>query len=92
MQVFRIGGMSVKLIKIPRAPKVYLDVVKLLAIVLVVFNHSGSNGYKMYLDVAQGPVQHLLLFASAFVKIAVPLFFMASGAYHSSVNRVLITV
>lgn len=69
-----------KLIKIPRAPKVYLDVVKLLAIVLVVFNHSGSNGYKMYLDVAQGPVQHLLLFASAFVKIAVPLFFMASGA------------
>lgn len=69
-----------KLFRIPKEPKMYLDAVKLLAIVLVVFNHSGNNGYKMYLDVAQGPVQYLLLFASAFVKIAVPLFFMASGA------------
>ena len=69
-----------KLFRIPKAPKMYLDVVKLLAIVLVVFNHSGNNGYKMYLDVPAEPAHSLLLAFSAFVKIAVPLFFMASGA------------
>lgn len=69
-----------KLFRIPREPKTYLDVLKLLAIVLVVFNHSGTNGFRMYTEVAQQP-QHLLLMCfSAFVKIAVPLFFMASGA------------
>lgn len=66
--------------KIPRAPKVYLDVVKLLAIVMVLFNHSGHSGYLMYLDVAEEPAHSLLLAFSAFIKIAVPLFFMASGA------------
>ena len=69
-----------KLIRIPKTPKSYLDIVKLLAIVLVVFNHSGQNGYMMYVDVQSEPVRSLLMFFSAFVKIAVPLFFMASGA------------
>ena len=69
-----------KLFRIPREPKVYLDVVKLLAIVMVVFNHSGNNGYKMYLDVTAEPAHSLLMALSAFIKIAVPLFFMASGA------------
>lgn len=69
-----------KLFRIPREPKVYLDVVKLLAIVMVVFNHSGNNGYKMYLDVAAEPAHSLMVAVSAFIKIAVPLFFMASGA------------
>ena len=69
-----------KLFRIPGEPKVYLDVVKLLAIVMVVFNHSGGNGYKMYLDVAAEPAHSLMLAFSAFIKIAVPLFFMASGA------------
>lgn len=69
-----------KLFRIPKEPKIYLDVLKLLAIVLVVFNHSGNNGYKMYLDVSAEPAHSLLLAFSALVKIAVPLFFMASGA------------
>ena len=69
-----------KLFRIPKAPKAYLDIVKLLAIVLVVFNHSGRNGYTMYMDVQAEPASTLIMFFSAFVKIAVPLFFMASGA------------
>ena len=69
-----------KLFRIPREPRVYLDVVKILAIVMVVFNHSGSNGYKMYLDVATEPAHSLMLAFSALIKTAVPLFFMASGA------------
>lgn len=69
-----------KLFRIPKSPKAYLDVLKLLAIVLVVFNHTGNSGYKMYLDMAQEPAHSLMLAFSALVKIAVPLFFMASGA------------
>ncbi|MBQ2952870.1 MAG: acyltransferase [Clostridia bacterium] len=69
-----------KLFRIPRSPKVYLDVVKLLAIVMVVFNHTGNSGYKMYLDVSAEPAHTLMLAFSALIKIAVPLFFMASGA------------
>ncbi len=69
-----------KLLRIPKNPKTYLDVIKLLAILLVVFNHSGNTGYKMYLDVEAGPARMMMLTFSALVKIAVPLFFMASGA------------
>lgn len=69
-----------KLFRIPKEPKIYLDVLKLLAIVMVVFNHTGNSGYKMYLDVAAEPANSLLLAVSALIKIAVPLFFMASGA------------
>jgi surface polysaccharide O-acyltransferase-like enzyme len=47
---------------------------------MVVFNHTGNNGYKMYLDVMDQPMHSLILGYSAFIKIAVPLFFMASGA------------
>ncbi|MBE5796915.1 MAG: acyltransferase [Clostridiales bacterium] len=68
------------LFRIPKTKKTYLDVIKLLAIGMVVFNHSGNNGYKMYLDVLEGPAHQLMLCWSAFIKIAVPLFFMASGA------------
>ena len=69
-----------KLIRVPRNPSPYLDVVKLLAIVMVVFNHTGNSGYKMYLDVMDEPIHSLIMGYSAFIKIAVPLFFMASGA------------
>lgn len=69
-----------QLFRYPKEKKTYLDVVKLLAIGMVVFNHSGNNGYKMYLDVLEGSAHHLIMFFSAFIKIAVPLFFMASGA------------
>lgn len=72
--------MRVKLMKVPREPRSYLDVVKLLAIVMVVFNHTGNSGYKMYLDVAAEPAHTLMLAFSALIKTAVPLFFMASGA------------
>lgn len=69
-----------KLIRVPSKPKTYLDVIKLLAILMVVFNHSGSNGYKMYLDVMAAPAHQLLTGFSALIKIAVPLFFMTTGA------------
>lgn len=69
-----------QLIKIPQTKKSHLDVIKLIAIFMVVFNHSGNNGYKMYLDVMDGPAHQLIMAFSSFIKMAVPLFFMASGA------------
>lgn len=63
------------LFRIPKTKKTYLDVIKLLAIGMVVFNHSGNNGYKMYLDVLEGPAHQLMLCWSAFIKIAASLFF-----------------
>lgn len=69
-----------QLIKIPKARKIYLDVVKLMAILMVVFNHSGNNGYKMYLEIMDAPAHQLIMAFSSFIKMAVPLFFMASGA------------
>lgn len=69
-----------KLISIPKRPIAYLDVIKLFAILMVVFNHSGGSGYKLYVEVMNEPVHSMLMAFSALIKIAVPLFFMASGA------------
>ncbi|MBR5109283.1 MAG: acyltransferase family protein [Clostridia bacterium] len=67
-------------IPIPRNPKVYLDVVKIIAIYMVLFNHTGSSGFTMYRKVTELPWHLPLVVLSIFIKIAVPLFFMASGA------------
>lgn len=69
-----------QIIKIPKNKKSYLDVIKLLAIGMVVFNHTGNAGYMRYIDVSAEPIQRLLMCFSAVIKCAVPLFFMTSGA------------
>jgi Uncharacterized protein conserved in bacteria len=66
-------------IPVPGRPKTYLDVLKVLAIFLVLWNHT-SHGFGLYADVLDMPQHLLYLCASIFDKIAVPLFFMASGA------------
>lgn len=58
----------------------HLELLRLLAIYLVLFNHSGDAGFSYY-TIAQTQAGKLLsLFFSLFDKIAVPLFFMISGA------------
>lgn len=54
---------------------IYLDIIKIFAIILVIFNHShwGIYGYNVF-----GTSIHMLLFDLC--KIAVPLFVMVSGA------------
>ena len=68
-----------KYIPVPENPKTYLDVLKVLAIYMVLWNHT-SNGFGLYNTVQDMPQHLLYLCASLFDKIAVPLFFMASGA------------
>ena len=64
---------------VPKAPKTYLDFLKVLAIFLVLWNHT-STGFDLYNRVPEMPQHMLYLCFSIFDKIAVPLFFMASGA------------
>lgn len=66
-------------VPVPKSPKTYLDVLKVLAIYLVLWNHT-TTGFDLYNRVLDMP-QHLLYLCTSIVdKIAVPLFFMASGA------------
>lgn len=58
----------------------YLDALRIIAIMCVIFNHSGANGYFLYTTTNRLPVQLISIFISSFCKIGVLLFFMISGA------------
>ena len=59
---------------------VYLDLLRIIAIILVLFNHTGDNGFT-YFSIARASFFYpVSLFISLLDKIAVPLFFMISGA------------
>ena len=66
-------------IPVPAKPKTYLDVLKVLAIFLVLWNHTVS-GFELYNRVLDMPQHFFYTCFSIFDKIAVPLFFMCSGA------------
>lgn len=60
--------------------KTYLDVLRIIAIVLVVFNHTNENGFSYYAQARNSVFFPGYLLISQIDKIAVPLFFMISGA------------
>lgn len=72
-------GFVTRYVPVPRSPKTYLDVLKVLAIYMVLWNHT-TTGFDLYNRVLEMPQHMLYLCASIVDKIAVPLFFMASGA------------
>ena len=60
--------------------KLHLDILKVLAIFFVMFNHTGTEGFFLF-SKSQGSLWYgVYLFISIITKIAVPLFFMISGA------------
>lgn len=59
---------------------IHLDLLRLLAIYLVIFNHTGDRGFTLFIGKMDSPISLLYMIASVFCKIAVPLFFMISGA------------
>lgn len=60
--------------------KIYIDILKIIAIFLVLFNHTGNAGFTLFLISKQSNFYWIYMFNSVFVKIAVPIFFMCSGA------------
>lgn len=60
--------------------KIYLDVLRILAIFLVLFTHTGLNGNKLYTITPKGILQILYTMFDCFRTINNPLLFMISGA------------
>lgn len=60
--------------------KAHVDVIKILAILLVIFNHTGNDGFLAYQRQGNLFFQIVQMFFTSFCKIAVPLYFMCSGA------------
>lgn len=61
--------------------EVYLEILRIIAICFVIFNHTGLNGYWLFTQRTSGTLSfYIYLFLSLFCKFAVPLFMAISGA------------
>lgn len=60
--------------------KYHIDMIKIFAIFMVVFNHSGDMGFLAYETSEHVWVQMLQMIPAIVCKTAVPLFYMCSGA------------
>ena len=59
----------------------HLDLIKILAIFLVIFNHTSDLGFSLFAAYPRGSARYVLyLVPSVFCKVAIFLFFMVSGA------------
>lgn len=59
----------------------YLELLRVLAIFFVIFNHTGENGFFLFAHYKSTEIQYwLYLGISVFCKFSVPMFFMISGA------------
>lgn len=65
--------------EIGKGRKIHLEVLRILAIMLVLFHHSSSRGFILFLY-EDGFAGALYLFLSILCEVAVPIFFMISGA------------
>lgn len=59
---------------------IHIEFMRIIAIYLVLFNHTGKRGYALFTATKEGPMYWIYLFISILDRIAVPLFFMISGA------------
>jgi len=75
-----------------KSRKYHIDVIKIFAIFMVVYNHTGDFGFLAYQQ--EGPVllQMMQMIPSIVCKTAVPLFYMCTGALllgkEESLNRI----
>ena len=60
--------------------KIYIDFLKIIAIYMVLFNHTHEDGFLFFTVARTSRLYALYMFNAVLIKIAVPLFFMASGA------------
>lgn len=61
--------------------EVYLEILRIIAICFVIFNHTGLNGYWLFTQRTPDTLSfYIYLFLSLFCKFAVPLFMAISGA------------
>lgn len=65
-----------------RCPKrlLHLDLLRIIAIFFVIFNHTSSRGYLLFADRMDSVLYFPYMAVSVLCKVAVPIFFMISGA------------
>lgn len=60
---------------------IYLEVIRIIAMFFVIFNHTGIEGFFLYYQQDMGSFSYwIYLFISIFCKFSVSIFFMISGA------------
>jgi len=60
--------------------KLHLELIRVIAIILVIYNHTKMNGYDLYRYIDPSPTYYVSYALAIFCKIAVPLFLMISGS------------
>ena len=61
----------------------YLEIMRIIAIFFVIFNHTNKMGYLAFMNYSYSDLRYwLYMFVSIFCKFSVPLFFMISGALY----------
>lgn len=60
--------------------KMHLEILRILAIFLVIFNHTSPEGYLGFVNESHAVLYGVDMFFSVFCKAGVPIFFMISGA------------
>lgn len=59
--------------------KIHLEILRIIAIIFVLFHHSGWRGFALFLH-RDGMMSAVYLMLSTLCEVAVPIFFMISGA------------
>ena len=58
----------------------YVDILRILAIFFVIYNHTGEDGFKFFSTLASGTAPYwICMFFSIIARVNVPLFLMISG-------------
>lgn len=60
--------------------KIHLEVLRIICISLVIFNHTAPYGYLAFIGETNPFLYYIYMFFSILCKVAVPIFFMISGA------------
>lgn len=60
--------------------KYYLDFMRIIAVLCVIFNHTNEKGYYLYAMTDNIALKYIYYMLSAFIAIGVPIFFMISGS------------
>lgn len=60
--------------------KLHIELLRIIAIICVLFNHTGTKGFVLFTIARESEFYWLYMFMGIAVKVAVPIFFMISGA------------
>ncbi|MBR2178970.1 MAG: acyltransferase [Selenomonadaceae bacterium] len=61
--------------------KLHLEIIRIIAIFFVIFNHTGQEGYFLFYNYEPDTFSYwIYMFLSVFCKFSVPIFFAVSGA------------